>query len=131
MKKYFNPTNAFFVLCLMWSCHFEDVSLNIKDIAISPKIAIPIGSEIYTVGEMISDLEDSSLSVVEGEDLSLSIYFSETTSFNELDEIINVQTINNQVDFSPGLNLPAGSPIDFEVDFSEEFLLLSQQREGK
>lgn len=121
MKKEKGIVSILLMLFVVSACQIADVDLStLRPIELDQNIAIPLGNASYTVGELIKDLEDESLSVTEGDDMTLTISFSESTVFDDTKDIIDIGSINNQSDFAPNLNLPI-SPTEFEIPFSEEF----------
>lgn len=103
-------------------CHLGDLEFDkVKNPEISTSIAFNVGSVKYNALELMEDIEDESLEIKEGEDMSISFFYRDTTQFSNVDDLITIGTISNVESLTVGRDIPA-SPIEFRIPFEETFV---------
>ena len=129
MRKRLNVTWLICGLLFVSSCHVDDLG-KVKPGTISPNLAINLGFSEYTVEELLNDLSDESLEVVTDSDLTMAMYFNESSIFNDNDEIILVNSVNNVSEFAPAVDV-ASSPIGYQIPIDETFTFAFNASNGE
>lgn len=115
---------------LVFGCDFDSIELDkVKNPTIDNIFALNIGNIKYTAIELVEDLEDETLEVVEGSDMSLSFIYRDTSFFDDTESFIKIDDITNTESYRPfDSDIPAGGSINvvnvptrnFEFEFNPE-----------
>ncbi|MFY0628311.1 MAG: hypothetical protein JXR07_18590 [Reichenbachiella sp.] len=74
---------------------------------------------VYTMQDLIAELQDSSLVIEEDNSLLLKVIYRDTSAFEDVDEIVIIEDIEpNPGNISPGFDIPA-SPTDVDIEHTE------------
>ncbi|MEP1032027.1 hypothetical protein [Ekhidna sp.] len=130
MSKKNKILSALCALGITVSCEFSSIELDkIQGPTLNNSFAFNIGNIKYTVGELVNDLEDETLEVVEGGDLSLSLVYRDTSKFDDISSFISIGNIANTDSYSPfGADIPASGSAtvvnvptkNFEFEFNPD-----------
>ncbi|GAB4240397.1 MAG: hypothetical protein Tsb0034_16850 [Ekhidna sp.] len=99
------------------SCNVGDLDFdNIEVEPISGVFAVPLGDIQYTMRELVDELDDDDLDLQENDTSLLSLFYSETISYNAEDEFVEIGDITGDgtLDLSPaaGTNGPATATLN-------------------
>lgn len=116
---------------LLYGCHIADVELDkIAETKLSGRYSANLGSARYTVAELIEDIDDETIDVVTGEDMSINFVFTENSEFSNEGELIEIESVSNQAVFEPNINTPT-VPLAFDLDFEEDYIFFFQSVDDK
>ena len=99
-----------FTTCNMGELDFADIDVP----AYQGDNTIYIGEAVYTIQELISDLNDSTLEISEDNSKLLSVIYRDTTSYTNTGDLIQINDVENPGTVTPNITLPS-SPIDTVV----------------
>ncbi len=110
MKTTFIRQAAWLSLFIVGACDFDSIELDkVQGPTIKNTFAINLGSIQYTASELVETLEDETLEVQEGNDLSLALIHQDTSIFDDIDDFILLKDdISNSDEYTPfDTNIPA------------------------
>ncbi|MGL1889008.1 MAG: hypothetical protein OCD76_21015, partial [Reichenbachiella sp.] len=93
---------------------------NVRDEGFSPSFSIYIGEVSFTISEFVEDLEDESVEIIESEDRLLSLVYRNEVEFADINQIIEIGSVENRAFFVFGEDTPA-SPIQVSIPFDQTF----------
>ncbi len=101
---------ALLFLFFISACDFSSIELDkVQGPTIKNTFALNLGTITYSAGELIETLEDETLQVSEGDDLSLSFIHQDTSIFDDIAEFIFLEDeISNTDSYTPfDVDIPA------------------------
>lgn len=116
-----NIALLFLMGCILFGCHIGDIELDkVKSPIYSPTAAILIGNASYTISELVDDLDDERLEVQEGEDFFLTFIYTDSASFENSQDFVQIDDVVNTATVDPGIDTPP-SPVELRIPVSQVF----------
>ncbi len=105
-----------------FSCGLDDITVdNIEPVEISPELELSLGEATFTIGELIDDLESEDVGVHTNEQQEIHFIIEKELRFDDIDELISVETVTNDAVFRFPANVP-GLPVQQTVPFDQQFV---------
>ena len=117
-SRHFGISSVLVVMLALIGCNIGDIDGDLELPNHQGKVGLIVGSTTYTIRELLEELEDSSLTIVEDNSMLLKVIYTDSTGFDDIDEIIVVDDVTNGDVLSPGLDIPA-SPTNDPISFNQ------------
>lgn len=114
------------MLASIYACNIDDVDF--KDVELpnyNGDFVGPLGTASYSIPEFIETLEDDQIDIDTSQSGLLSFIYRDTTTFDDLDEILILNDVNSDGSIISPMDIPASAiiiPIDTSIVDSLEFI---------
>ncbi|MGL1887559.1 MAG: hypothetical protein OCD76_13670 [Reichenbachiella sp.] len=98
------------ILVALGSCNIGDIDSNIEVPNLTGDWIAPIGEATYTVAELLQDLESEDLDIDTTQAGLLSIIYRDTTSFDDIDQVIEIGDVVNEGSVASPIDIPTVPP---------------------
>ncbi len=99
-------------LLLLSGCNVQDIDLaNLEKPTIKSNSAVPLGHASFTMGELISEINDGKLNVQEDSESKLIFNYKDTIEFSSAGDLIDIPTISDTFNIALPATPVSGSDV--------------------